>query len=58
MSDEIKKVRVPETQSTAQKTEPSAELREADLDNVVGGKGNLHDINVVKQVDNSSPKLT
>ena len=52
MSDEIKKV-----EDEAPKLERSAELSENALDNAVGGKAQLQDFNLVKNMDKASPKL-
>ncbi len=43
--------------AVASPTEPSTELPEADLDNVAGGKGQVHDIHITKVVDKGSPNL-
>jgi len=52
MTDEIKKV-----EDEAPKVEQTAELSENALDNAVGGKVQLQDFNLVKNVDKASSKL-
>lgn len=52
MSDEIKKV-----EEEVPKAQPPAELPEAALDQVVGGKVSVQDFNFVKKIDKSSANL-
>jgi type VI protein secretion system component Hcp len=52
MSDEIKKL-----EDETPKAEPSAELSEPVLDEVVGGKTALQDMHFTKVIDKSSPNL-
>jgi type VI protein secretion system component Hcp len=55
MSQPTKPTSATETQSKKQPTDTA--LPEAELDKVSGGKVQLHDLNITKVVDKSSPSL-
>jgi len=57
MSDEKDPAKNKPEEEEQENTKPAEELTDKDLEEIAGGKVHVHDINVTKLVDKSSPKL-